>query len=151
MDIAPAQTEYQQILIPLLSSGGGATAVGLLVWWLLRTWLDKQMSRLSDLEKQVEQLKEERIAALESGMADIRANCLGRHDHLGQWLQRVERIAADLSNLVGWIKKVDLKLDRISEDTSGLKADIAGKQLWLQNVSEALREHVADRESHHHG
>ena len=140
--------EFDTILVGLTSGGGGAAAVGSVVWLMLRAWLQGQFAELERLRKADEEAKLARMAAIEKRMGALEEGCVAKHDRLSDWQNRLERIAADLANLVGWMRKVDLKLDRIAEDNAAVKADVEAKKVWLTNLNDAVLQHAADRASH---
>lgn len=132
-----------------IAIGGGIS--GSIVLLVARFALSRVAARLDHLVKEVERLKEERIGALEKRMDAFAGGCTARHDRLAETLAKVEHMAADLANMVGWTKRIDGKLDRIAEETSAQRSDIAGQARWLQNLDSAHQAHARDREAHRNG
>ena len=100
------------------------------------------------LTRDLTELKDERVAGIESRLRTFEGACMIRHDRLEEALKKVEHMAANLDNMVGWTKKLDGKLDRIGEDVAGQRATLDGETRWLQNLDNAHQAHVSDREIH---
>ena len=109
-----------------------------------RMWVEK----FKRVEDRLAVVEEKRLAGLESRVESIEHGCAGKHEALAE--QRVEfaRLLEEVKNLVGWTKRMDMRLERLLEDVPALKTDLAGKGLWLGNLNEAMRQHVQDRSSH---
>ena len=101
------------------------------------------------LTKDLTSLKDERVVGIEQRMRAFETSCQVKHDRLGETLNKFEHMAANLENMVGWTKKLDTKLDRISEDAAGHRADLEAKREWLHNLDAAHQAHIRDREIHH--
>jgi uncharacterized coiled-coil protein SlyX len=136
--------DLDTILVGLTSGGGGVAAA----LFVVRAWLATQFAELERLRKSGEAAKETRMAALESRVEAIEDGCAGRHEVLAE--QRVEfaRLLEEVKNLVGWTKRMDMRLERLLEDVPALKTDLAGKGVWLNNLNDSLRQHMLDRGSH---
>lgn len=132
-------------MIEALVGAGSGSAVMLIV---ARYYLGSLMTRLEKAEGKLKELEDSRIAGIEARMERFESGCNLKHDKLQETLTKVEHMAADLANMLGWTKKIDAKLDRIAEDAAGQRADLAGKDRWLQNLDDAHQAHVRDREVH---
>jgi chromosome segregation ATPase len=140
--------EFDTILVGLASGGGGAAAVAPVVWLIMRAWVQAQFAELERLRKADEASKLARMASIEERMSALEDGCVAKHEALAE--QRVEfaRLLEEVKNLVGWTKRMDMRLERLLEDVPALKTDLAGKGLWLGNLNEAMRQHMQDRGSH---
>jgi hypothetical protein len=100
------------------------------------------------LTRDLTQLKDERVAGIEQRLCSFETGCALKHDRLQETLTRVEHTAADVTNILGWTKKLDGKLDRIAEDAAASRSRVDGQDRWLQNLDNAHQAHVGDRELH---
>lgn len=98
--------------------------------------------------KEIATLKDERVAKIERNFEIFQNGCVGKHERLNDTLAKVEHMAADVHNMVGWTSKLDGKLERISEATAGQAKEIDSHKVWLQNITETQRAHVGNREIH---
>jgi hypothetical protein len=101
------------------------------------------------LTRDLTKLKDERVAGIEARISSFESGCQMKHDRLASALNKVEHMAANLDNMVGWTKKLDAKLDRLGEDAASARATVAGQDKWLGNLDAAHQAHVRDRELHH--
>lgn len=125
---------------------GIVSGVGLLLF-LLRDY----RAQLKEVRRDMGVLKDERVAAIEKRMKEFELGCQSRHDRLQETLAKVEHMASDLGNLVGWTKKLDGKLDLLGQDAAAARATFEAQKTWLANLDRAHQEHVRDREVHHGG
>ena len=123
--------------------GGAITGAG-----IVAIIFSKMAGRIGDLQHEVQNLRDNQVSGIERRVATIEQDCPRRHAQLTEWMRQLDRLSEGLTNLVGWMKKVDLKLDRISEDSAAMRADVAAKGKWLENLDSAHNRHVADREVH---
>jgi len=107
-----------------------------------------KFDRVDNLENSLDNLKVERVAGLERRMATFEGTCQAKHERLNESLGRVEHMAANLENMVGWTKKLDIKLDRLAEQNATQSAQIAVQDKWLSNLDQSHQMHKADREAH---
>lgn len=128
----------------LAGLGGVLTGSGFLVL----VFRDK-LSKVDKLTTDLTDLKDQRVAAIEARMKAFEVSCSVKHDRLEETLKRVEHMASDLNNLVGWTKKLDGKLDLLGQDAAAARATVEGQKVWLANLDRAHSEHVRDREAHH--
>jgi len=105
--------------------------------------------KIGDLQHEVQSLRDNQVHGIERRVATIEHECPRRHAQLTEWMRQLDRLSEGLTNLVGWMKKVDVKLDRISEDSAALRADVAAKGQWIANLDAAHQRHTNDREVHH--
>jgi len=127
--------------IDSLANGAlGAGGVGIALLGVARAWLNGLVQEVRDARQEVKTLREEKVAHLEQRLKKMEDGCVG-----------VKQQEA-LNNLVGWMKKIDLKLDRIGEDLATAKADVAGKGKWLENLDHSYQDHARDHTIHgvHH-
>jgi chromosome segregation ATPase len=124
--------------------GGIISGVGLLVV-VLRNY----QTQVKELRRDMDSLKDERVAGIEARISSFESGCQMKHDRLASALNKVEHMAANLDNMVGWTKKLDAKLDRLGEDAASARATVAGQDKWLGNLDAAHQAHVRDRELHH--
>lgn len=110
-----------------------------------------KFTQVDALTRDLTALKDERVAAIEKRMQAFEGSCQARHDRLTDALNKVEHMAANLENIVGWTKKLDGKIDRMAEVTSAASARADGQAKWLDNLDKAHNEHVRDRGVHHNG
>jgi len=136
-------------------AGGAATGMlggGGVVWWLAQAAISRWMARFEALEGEVKTLRDNHIATLEKRIGAMESGCPARHDKLAETLRDLDRLAEDQRNMTGWLKKIDAKLDRISDQTASLgasqAADSAAKGKWLENLDAACQRHFTDREIH---
>ena len=125
---------------------GGGISVGAVVWYLLRSLIGDLKAQVAEMRSEVAHLRDRELADLARRLGkieDIEANCPGI------------RLGEQMVNTVGWLKKVDLKLDRIAEDVAGLRAGISSQGLYIGNLDAAhqrtsadLHMHMADRRAH---
>lgn len=116
-----------------LSSGGGGAA---LVAFVAQSWFSRTLVRLDRQEARLKELEDKRVCVIEDKIEDIRKNC------------KADQTAINLSNLIGWMKKIDMKLESVADTTAGIKAELAAKDKWLGNVSDTVQEHVQDHKIH---
>lgn len=105
--------------------------------------------QVEKLSQDLETLKGQRVGSLENRMEAFERGCVARHDRIQEGLGKVERMAADISNMIGWTKKNDAKLDRLGEDTASVRAHVEAQDKWLSNLDHAHQTHVGDRGIHH--
>jgi hypothetical protein len=124
----------------LLNSAIAAAGTGAVLLVVARAWLNGLVQEVRDARNEVRVLRDEKVRHLEERLKKMEDGCVG-----------VKQQEA-LSNLVGWMKKIDLKLDRIGEDLATAKADVVGKGKWLENLDKAYQEHARDHRIHgvHH-
>lgn len=108
-----------------------------------------KIAEVGRLNKDLTDLKDKRVAEIEQRMKAFECACASKHDRLDETLRRVEHMASDLGNLVGWTKKLDAKLDMLGQDAAAARATVEGQKVWLANLDRAHSEHVRDREAHH--
>lgn len=125
---------------------GIVSGVGLLLF-LLRDY----RAQLKEVRRDMGVLKDERVAAIERRMKEFESGCALRHDRLQETLNKVEHMAADLNNLVGWTKKLDGKLDLLGQDAAAARATAEAQKVWLANLDKSHNDHVHDREAHRNG
>jgi ABC-type phosphate transport system auxiliary subunit len=123
------------VITSLLSGGGGAAVVA----FLAQLWFSRMMQRLDRQDARLRELEEKRVAAIEEQLEKIRANC------------RADQTRINLENLVGWMKKVDLRLEVVADSVAGLKSEMTAKNVWLQNLNETVQDHVQDHSIHRTG
>jgi hypothetical protein len=127
--------------IDSLANGAiGAGGAGVVLLGVARAWLNSLVQEVRDARAEVRVLREEKVAGIEARLKKMEDGCVGI------------RQQETLSNLIGWMKKIDLKLDRISDDLATAKADVAGKGKWLENLDQSHQDHVRDHKIHgvHH-
>lgn len=131
--------EYADVIIGLVSGGGGTGAGLLLGKWML----DRFAAKYDALALKVQRLDEERIAGIEARVDRVSEGCKAH-----QLNQDLTRLTSDLSNLVGWMKKNDLVLGEIRDTVNGLKASAEADRRWLANLSDSQQRHVTDHSIH---
>jgi hypothetical protein len=120
--------------------GGGGLSVGGVVWYLLRSLITDLKGQVAAMRAEVAHLRDRELADIARRLAkveEVESNCPG------------VRLGEKMDNAIGWLKKVDLKLDRIAEDTAAQRSDIAAKGKWLENLDASHASHVRDRGIHH--
>ena len=127
--------ELGDVILGLSSGGGGAA----LVAFLAQSWFSRLMQRLDRQEARLKELEDKRVSAIEEKIEHIRANC------------RADQTRTNLDNVVGWMKKIDLRLEIVADTTAGIKAELAAKDKWLGNVSDTVQDHVQNHTIHRAG
>jgi chromosome segregation ATPase len=135
--------------------GGGGLSIAAFARWFWARALAEMQARQEASDRKIEQqsrdlaeLRDERLAGIEQRLRTFEAGCAMKHDRLQETLTRVEHTAADVTNILGWTKKLDGKLDRIAEDAAASRSRVDGQDRWLQNLDNAHQAHVGDRELH---
>lgn len=137
-----------------LLGGGGLSMMAFARWYFARLLAEMDHrqevaeGKIEAQAREIATLKDERMAGLEEKMQRFADGCAVKHDRLGDTLTKVEHMAADLANMVGWTKKIDGKLDRIAETQSAQGEAIKGNDRWLANLDAAHQAHVGDRGVH---
>jgi hypothetical protein len=127
--------ELGDVILGLSSGGGGAA----LVAFLAQSWFSRLMQRLDRQEARLKELEDKRVSAIEEKIEHIRANC------------KADQTAINLSTLIGWMKKIDMKLEGVADSVAGLKSEMTAKNIWLQNINETVQDHVQDHQIHRVG
>ena len=112
-------------------AAGGAGGAG--IFYML---IQRLFKRQDALESKVDRLSEERVKNLEMQIVNLQGKC------------NAETIAADQKNALGWMKKIDLKLDDVKSDTDGMKGTINGQAKWLENIDGAVQKHITNYDIH---
>jgi hypothetical protein len=110
-----------------------------------------QEKKLGDLETTVATLKDEKIAGLSNRMDGYELRCSKHHDELTHRLRLLDQLAQDGHNEMGWLKKMDLKLDNISTQVAETRADLGAKGIWLSNLNSVVQDHVQNHDIHGRG
>jgi len=97
----------------------------------------QKLQKISELEDKVERQLEHRLQKLEAFRSDHDRGCPGTG------------LVHDLDNVIGWLKRIDGKLDQYSHETREQRAQIASQSKWLENLDHAHNDHVKDRGIHH--
>ena len=108
----------------------------LLAAGIVALWLRHLLSRLKDLQAEVDELKATRIAKLEAAIAAMQEGCVGKV------------VKESLRNLEGWMNKIDLRLAQISDETASQKTAIQHDHQFISEVSKEFRSHANDRSLH---
>ena len=134
------------ILQSILTAGGGVGTGGGIVYLIAKSMLERAMRKFDDLSEEVKQLREKEVADLKKRVDAMQENC--KKD------QSLER----MNNIIGWMKKIDMKIDAIVADTATMKADTAaltsdmlGKSVWIGNLNQVVSDHVKDHKIHKGG
>lgn len=122
-------------LLGLIGAASGIVTFG----GLVGLWLRGQMEDLRDLKREVQGDIKRRIGELETFAKSHQSNC------------PATGIEHDLANTVGWLKKIDGKLDMFTHETREQRAQIAAQAKWIENLDSSHQHHVRDREMHRHG
>ena len=107
--------------------------------------------KLGDLETTVATLKDEKIAGLAIRMENYEGRCAKHHDELAHRLRQLDQLAQDEHNQIGWLKKMDIKLDNISTQVAETRADLGAKGIWLSNLNSVVQDHVQNHDIHGRG
>ncbi len=108
-----------------------------------------KFAAVETLTRDLTALKDERVAGIETRMRTFEGACQQKHDRLADALTKVEHMGANLENLVGWTKKLDVKMDRLSDQASAQAEHAAAGDRWLQNLDNSHQAHIRDRDIHH--
>jgi len=95
------------------------------------------ISEMRELRNEVKDLKETRLVQIEKRIEKVEMACVGT------------QVMEKLGNALGWLKKIDLKLDAIGSETAEQRAQIVSNRDWIRNVDVAHNQHVRDRGAHH--
>jgi len=108
-----------------LAGAGGGCSIG---WYMIRRLLDE----VATLKRELQKLRDEEVKELKTQLVNLQGKC------------NAETIAADQKNLLGWMKKVDLKLDAVQSSTDTMTGTIEGQAKWLSNINDAVQKHITD-------
>jgi len=110
----------------LVNVGSIVAGTGL-VFALLR----QKFAKVDRIEADMTQLKDQRVARLEKDVERVRENgcVVGRE------------VLQKLDHANGMLGKLDLKLDRIAEDTAGQAAKIDANNAYIRNIDSSLQRH----------
>jgi|GEM_PF-6228035 len=117
-------------------SGLGGCLVG---FGVLQLVVKDKFAQAAETAKRVQRLETERIAKIEREMDAIRdSGCA-----IGvKVLEKVE-------NLLGWMKRVDGKLELDLAETNQHSARIEALTTWVKNLDDSHNTHTRDRGIHH--
>lgn len=118
---------------PAFLSGLSGILAGCGLFLLVGRYL---LGEMRELRNEMRDLKEDRLVRIEARIDKVEENCVGR------------QVMEKLANSIGWLKKIDMKLDGISDETAQQRAEIKSNRDWLTNVDRAQAEHVRDRSVH---
>jgi len=117
------------------AAGGGG--VGGLFYWLIQRLFKRQ----DMLEAKLDRLSEERVKNLETQVVDLQGD-------VSDSVKRSATHKANQDNLIGWMKKVDMKLDNVQSSTDTMKGVVESQARWLQNINNDLQKHITDYDIH---
>jgi hypothetical protein len=140
--------DTSQIIVGLLSGGGGASAGGAMVWFLIRNLIESLTTKVSGLEARLVNLQENHLAGMDRRITDMEKGCPARHDRLSESLRSLDRLAEEQKNTNGWLKKIDTKVDRLAEDNAALKTASAADHEFIADVARSVRAHHEARDLH---
>ncbi len=152
-----------ELLQNLLVGGGGVAGGGSIVYLVAKTMLERAVKQFETLQAEVKQLREEKVAELEERIGDIEKSracavhevnfreVFRRIEHVEKAAESVTRMEESMKNMLGWMKKVDFKLETVLTDTSAMKQDLLSKALWMGNINQVVQDHVQDHEIHKAG
>lgn len=118
-------------------TAGGGSAAGVLYYMMQRLF-----KRQDKLEDEVKRLRDEQIKSLETQVVDIRDGIIDSEKSAAKHQEKQE-------NLLGWMKKVDMKLDVVQASSSKMQGIIENQATWLKDMNEDIRRHIADYNIHH--
>ncbi len=139
---------FAQILSGVAALGVGGGSVGGVTWYLLRGLISDLRAQLTKATERIERLETQELAAIKSRMAGYEAGCAAHQHELADRLRTLDQLASDEKNTIGWLKKLDGKLDRLGESTSAIAAVQSGQAKWLENLDAQHHRHVHDRAIH---
>ncbi len=112
-----------------LAGAGGGCGIG---WYMIRRLLDQ----VEALKRELQRLRDEEVKDLKTQLINLQGKC------------NAETIAADQKNLLGWMKKVDLKLDAVQSSTDEMRGDVKGLDKWLGNMDGVVQNHITNYDIH---
>jgi len=126
-------------VITAISGGGGVLGGSGIAYMMLKAWIARVMQDNRDLAREVRELRETHIG-----------NILDRIDKIERFNAGcpASEFRESLSNLVGWMKKNDLKLDDVRDKMNQLLARDEAKGVWIGNLDRAQQSHIADHSIH---
>jgi len=136
--------EFSELATYAGASGIGGGSVGGLCYFLIQR-LFKRQERLEDesqrLGAELLKLRDDRVRTLETQLCKLQ-------ESVGESELDAAKRASDLSNLIGWMKKVDTKLDEVKDSTVKSQEAIKGQGVWLENIDSSLQAHLMNYEIH---
>lgn len=121
----------------------GAVLVGAgIVWVVIRA----KFAEVKDLRDEVTHLRDKELEGVRESVREVRGELKGVKREGCNVGRTVE---TKLDNLLGWMKRVDGKLDRYAEETAGQREKIGATERWLKNLDDAHNAHARDRSIHH--
>lgn len=128
--------ELADLAISGLSGLLGASGGGSAVYAIAKAMIDRHLSRVTELERDVKAMRDDTIASLKKDVDEMKRNC------------KADQTSAHLTNLLGWMKRVDLKLDGVVSDTAAIKAELIAKGIWMGNMDHVVQDHVTNHAIH---
>lgn len=119
-------------LTGLIGASGGGSAV----YAIAKAMIERHLVRVTELERDMKAMRDMTITRLEKDIDSIKANC------------KADQNSVALINLLGWMKKIDFKLDGVSIDTAAIKSELAQKQIQMGNMEHTVQGHVQDHQIH---
>ena len=92
--------------------------------------------RQERLEDEVRVLRDDKFAGLNQRVGKIEDRC------------RAEQNAADVHNIVGWMKRLDGTLALLTERSTSTAASVEALKTWVQNLNNDFGAHHRDRSIH---
>lgn len=137
-----------QILSGVAALGVGGGSVGGVTWYLLRGLIADLRTQLTKATDRIERLETQELAAIKTRMATYEAGCVAHQHELADRLRTLDQLASDEKNTIGWLKKLDGKLDRISEAQAATGAKQEATTTWLSNLDAQHQSHVHNPSIH---
>lgn len=129
--------EWLIIILSLISGVCGGVGGAMRGSRMAEAQMQAHFRKLAELENRLENNHEKRLEKLEGFREHHNTNCPS------------QGIKHDLDNALGWLKRIDSKLDMYSAQTAKQDAAIAGQGKWLENLDGAVQSHTRDRGIHH--
>lgn len=98
--------------------------------------------RWDRMEQKVENLEKDEMAGIKKRLDAYENRCQQHQDKLAARLGTLDQLAADERNTVGWLRKLDSKLDRIAESSAAVAAGQIAQDKWLANLDAQHQAHV---------
>lgn len=119
---------------------GGGVVVG--------SYIRSLREEVAALRGELKTVKDNHLATIEGRVAEIEKECGARHEKLGGDLTAMVRLAEEVRNLCGWLKRIDGTLGLISERTATTSAAIDAVKVWLTNLNADYQAHQRDHSIH---
>jgi len=116
-------------VITAISGGGGVLGGSGLAYVLIKSWIAKLSQDNRDLAKEVKDLRETHIGAIDrrvSAIEQLHKDC------------PIATVEADLKNVIGWQKSTSLTLQDVQKTVNSLEAHREDDREWMRNISGKL-------------